>query len=1201
VSRITESVVEEACLEWFRALGYSTGAGPEIGPDGARPERAGWDEVVLRGRLRAAVERINPQLRQDAVDGVVATVLRPESQNPLAENLRIHRLLTEGVPVEQRDAEGEMRYPLAWLLDYDRPERNDWLVVNQFTVLETGGKARRPDVVVFVNGLPLSLFELKNAGDEHATIRGAWNQLQTYRADIPSMFPPNVVCVAADGLQAAMGAFSAGFEHFAPWKTIDGRVVVSDRPQLEVLVRGVFEPGRFLDLVRNFVVFSDEPAGLVKRVAKYHQFWAVNAAVASTIEAAGPDGDRRGGVVWHTQGSGKSIEMLLYAAKIARSPEMGNPTLVFITDRNDLDDQLYTEVFAPARILPEQPVQATSRAELRRLLDRASGGIVFTTIQKFMPDEKGEVHPVLSPRRNIVVVADEAHRSQYDFLDGFARHLRDALPNATYLGFTGTPIETGDRSTKQVFGDYIDVYDLTRAVEDGATVRIYYESRLAKVSLPEEARGEIDAAVAAVTETQEADEAERSKSRWARVEAIVGAAERLDLIAADIVDHWERRRTALVGKAMVVGMSRRICVELYDRIVALRPEWHDPDTARGAIKVVMTGSAADPSAFQPHLHNKQTLRAIKARAKDPTDPLQVVIVRDMWLTGFDSPALHTIYVDKPMQGAGLMQAIARVNRTFRDKPGGLVVDYIGVAQKLREALADYSPSDREQAGVPIEQVIEVLIEKHDICCGILHSHDWSSDPHLGAADRMAELAGTMDFLLADPDRKTRFVDQVLALLKAFALAGARDEALAIRDDVRFFADVRSAILKLEAEGEPGRGGGGGTAELDTAIGQLVSEAVAADELIDVYAAAGMERPDLSIISDEFLEGLAQGERPNLQMAVLRRLLGDRIRTLRRTNVVQSRLFSTLLDDAINRYTNRALTTAEIIAELVKLAKQVRDHAGRGAALGLQDAELAFYDAVCQNDSAVLELGDETLKAIARELVTAVRQSATIDWSLKESVRAAMRAKVRRLLARYDYPPDKEERAVELILEQAEMFAGSVPTAPPEPAPRPAEVLPFRRVDEIPAAERDRVWVPIYSLEAAAGAFGLGAAVEPDGWAELPRTRRRDGLFVARVVGHSMEPRIPDGAWCLFRAPVEGSRQGRILLVEHRDIADPDTGGSYTVKRYRSEKGAGEGGSWAHAAVWLEPLNPAYEPIVIVASEADDVRVIGELMEVLGTA
>lgn len=1033
MSGITEAVVEDAALEYLRGLGYQTLPGPVIADDGSAPERTSYEQVVLLGRLRDTGIRINPDLHASVIEDAIKTLLRPESQNTLAENERFHRLLVGGVPVEHRGSDGTIRTSLVRLIAWDDPDANDWLAVNQFTVVE-GGRNRRPDIVVFVNGLPLGLLELKNPGDENATLHGAWNQIQTYRNDIPSIFIPNAITVISDGTSASMGSFTAGWEHFAPWKMIDGRDVVTNRPALEVLVRGVFERSRFLDLVRSFIAFSDEPSGLVKRLAKYHQYWAVNAAVESTIEAAGPDGDRRGGVVWHTQGSGKSFEMLLYAAKIVRSTEMGNPTLVFVTDRNDLDDQLFGEVFAPARVLPEAPKRAESRAEMRQLLSRASGGIIFTTIQKFAPEERGDVHPLLTDRRNVVVVADEAHRSQYGFgsrLDhsgglrtGFAQHLRDALPNATYLGFTGTPIESADRSTRSVFGDYIDVYDLTRAVEDGATVKIYYESRLAKVSLPDEARETIDAGVEEITEGASEDEARAATSKWARLEAVVGAEDRLDTVAADIVEHWERRRSELFGKAMIVVMSRRIAVELYARIVALCPDWHSDDPAAGVIKVVMTGSAADPPAYQPHLHGKEVRKQLKARAKDPDDPLELVIVRDMWLTGFDAPAVHTMYVDKPMQGAGLMQAIARVNRTFRDKPGGLIVDYIGVATNLRSALAEYSPSDRDQAGVPIDEMVAAMLEKHDVVRTILHGCSFDSSPSLSAGERLAQHAMVLDFVMGDPDRKSRYLDQVLALAKAFALCGSRDEALAIRNDVRLFADVRAAILKIENP-DSGRAGSGADVAMETAIGQLVNEAVTADdEVIDVYKMAGIETPELSILSDEFLDGLVHKDKPNLQMGLLRRLLNDQISTLQRSNIVQARLFSTQLEEAINRYTNRALTTAEIIAELVKLAKQMRDQQHRHEELGLSVAEAALYDAIVQNEASVLEMGDDTLKKIAVDLVFAVQQSVTIDWNLKESVRAAMRAKIRRLLARYDYPPDHEERAIELVLEQAELFVGT---------------------------------------------------------------------------------------------------------------------------------------------------------------------------------
>lgn len=1022
-----ESVVEDAALEYLRDLGYATEFGPNLAPDGASPERDSFQQVYLYDRLRNAGRRLNPD-HPDLVDEAIKRLERAESQNPIAENLRVWKLLVEGVPVEYRDGGGNVRTEPVTFVDFEHAANNDWLAVSQFTIVEH--KNRRPDILVFVNGIPLGLLELKNPGDEDATMKGAWNQIQTYRTDIPSIFTANAVTVISDGLTAAMSAFSGGFEHYAPWKTIDGREVISNLPALEVLVRGVFDQTRLLDIVRNFTVFSDERDGLVKRVTKYHQYWAVNAAVESTVEASGPDGDRRGGVVWHTQGSGKSIEMLLYAAKVMRDPRMNNPTLVFMTDRNDLDDQLFGEVFAPAEILPERPVQADSRADLRTLLTRASGGIIFTTLQKFAPDQRGDTNPVLTDRRNVIVVADEAHRSQYGFSEtltadgtlrsGLAKHMRDALPNATYLGFTGTPIETTDKSTRAVFGDYIDVYDLTRAVEDGATVRIFYESRLVKVSLSEADYEALDALAEEITKQVEEEIARRAKSRWARLEAIVGAEDRLDLIAEDIVEHWEKRRDAMIGKAMIVTMSRRIAVRLYEKIVALRPAWHDDDPKKGKIKIVMTGSAADPPEFQPHLHSKDVRKELKARAKNPDDPLELVIVRDMWLTGFDAPSMHTMYVDKTMQGAGLMQAIARVNRTFRDKPGGLIVDYIGLFANLQKALAEYSPSDRDQAGVPIEQMVAAMLEKHDVVMGLLNGCAFDSSPHLPSGQRLAEHAKVLDFVMADPDRTARFLDQVLALVKAYALAGSRDEADGIRNDARLFADVRSAIIKIQNP-DSGRSGSGAV-EIDTAISQLVNEAVGADEVVDIYKLAGVERPELSILSDEFLDSLAHKDKPNLQMGLLRRLLNDQIKTIQRTNIVQGRKFSEQLEEAILRYTNRSLTTAEIIAELIKLAKEMRNQFTRHEELGLTEAEAAFYDAIVQNEAAVLAMGDDTLKKIAAELVTSVRQSATIDWNLKESIRAAMRTRVRRLLAKYDYPPDLEEKAVELVLEQAELFA-----------------------------------------------------------------------------------------------------------------------------------------------------------------------------------
>ncbi|MBD2762258.1 type I restriction endonuclease subunit R [Kocuria sp. cx-116] len=1043
MSTFNENVVEQAALEYFAELGYRRVHGSDIAPGEPGAERESYEDVVLWGRVRDALRRISPGTDAALVAEAVKTVQRAESQSPIDENARLHKLITEGVPVEHRGDDGLLRTTRLWLVDFEEPANNDWVAVNQFTIVENG-KNRRPDVLVMVNGLPLALLELKNPAAEHATLKSAWNQVQTYRHDIPSVFVPNAVTVISDGTSAAMSSYSGAFEHYAPWKTIEGREVVSNRPALEVLIKGVFEPKRFLDLLKNFVVFSDETVtdkstgqptrALVKRVAKYHQYWAVNAAVDSTVQASSPDGDRRGGVVWHTQGSGKSFEMVFYAAKIMRDPRMANPTLVFITDRNDLDDQLFGETFAPARILPETPVQAATRSDLRAKLKRASGGIVFTTLQKFAPGEDGDTNPVLTDRRNVIVIADEAHRSQYGFSEtldrqgrlksGLAKHMRDALPGATYLGFTGTPIESNDKSTRAVFGDYVDVYDLTRAVEDGATVRIFYESRLAKIELSEADLAALDDLADEITESVEEDTATAAKSRWSRLEAIVGAEARLDLVARDIVEHWEKRRESLFGKGMIVTMSRRIAGRLYEKIVALRPDWHSDDPTQGKIKVVMTGSASDPAEFQPHIQSKDVRKDLKLRAKNADDPLELVIVRDMWLTGFDAPSMHTMYVDKTMQGAGLMQAIARVNRTFRDKPGGLIVDYIGVFSNLQKALSEYSPSDRDQTGVPIDEMVQVMLEKHDIVRGLLHGVQYDSSPELTASQRLNEYGKVLDFVMADPDRTTRFNDQVLALAKAFALAGARDEAAAIRNDVRLFTDVRAAILKIQNP-DSGRGGSGAV-EIDTALGQLLNEAVAADQVVDVYKLAGVETPELSILSDEFLDSFAERDRPNLQMGLLRRLLNDQIRTVQRTNLIQARKFSELLDETINRYTNRSLTTAEIIGELVALAKQMRDDQKREDDLGLSAAEVALYDAIAQNDSAVLEMGDETLKKIAVDVVWAVRNSVVIDWGQKESVRASMRSSVRRILAKYDYPPDAEDKAVNLVLEQAELFAKDEP-------------------------------------------------------------------------------------------------------------------------------------------------------------------------------
>lgn len=1030
-SFIAESGVEEVCLEYFAGLGWQVLYGPGIAPDEPGEERSSYRDVLLDGRLRMAVARLNPHLSPAEVSDVLATLRRPESVDLRAENWRTYAMVVRGVPVQRRLGDGSVRSDLARLVDFDNPAGNDFVVVNQFSV-QGDAHTRRPDVVAFVNGIPLGLIELKVPGQERASLRGAFDQLRTYAAQIPALLAFNACCVISTGTQARIGPLPERFEHFAPWKTIDGtRLAPAGSPELEVLVRGVFEPTRFLDLVRGFVSFSDERAGLVKRLAKYHQFHAVNKAVAATVEAMGR-GDGRAGVVWHTQGSGKSLEMLFCVTKLMGHPAMANPTVVVVTDRNDLDDQLFDEVFAPARTLPERPVQAESREHLRRLLaERASGGIIFSTMQKFgrtKPErDANRRFPRLSERSNVVVIADEAHRTQYDVIDGLARNLRDALPNATFMGFTGTPIEADDKDTRAIFGEYIDVYDLTQAVEDQATVKVYYEARLARVELPEKVREGLDAEFDEITEAVEGAARDRLKSRWARVEAIVGADERIAEVAEDIVAHWEARQAVMVGKGLIVCMSRRICLALYDQIVTLRPGWHSPDDAAGKIKVVITGSASDGPEFNAHVRNRDRLRALKERAKDPDDPLELVIVRDMWLTGFDSPALHTLYVDKPMKGAALMQAIARVNRTFRDKSGGLVVDYIGIAESLRAALADYTARDqaREEMGAPVSEAFSVLVEAHEVCCELLYGCPWREALDSGSdRARIEALMEALDHLLggAELDLADRFAHHERRARQAFAVCATLPESAAYRDDIAFFQAVGVEARRSRAAHT---GGDDSDLELETALRQVVSEAVSASGVVDIYAASGLDRPDLSLIDDDFARRAAADPRPNLQIELLRRLLNSEVRTLTRTNVVVERRFSEMLERAMRAYTNRSLTAAEVIAEMVEMAQQLKLEYDRGAQLGLRDDELAFYDAVCQNDSAVRELGDDTLKTIAQELVTAVRQNTSVDWDKKEQVRALLRSRIRRLLVKYRYPPDKQEAAIILVMEQAERLANEV--------------------------------------------------------------------------------------------------------------------------------------------------------------------------------
>ena len=1011
----TESTVEEAALEIFEGLQYTILHGPTIAPGEMFAERASYGEIILLKRLRGALARINREIPPGALEEAVRKLLRTESPSLVENNRCFHRFLTDGVPVEYR-REDRIVHDTARLFDFDTPENNDWVAVNQFTI-EENRRNRRPDVIVFVNGLPLAVIELKNLADENATIRDAFNQFETYKAEITSLFPYIELLVISDGIEARLGTLTSGWERFMPWRTIEGdKVAPIGAPQMEVLLRGVFEKRRFLDLVRSFIVFEDNGKKTEKKVAGYHQFHAVNKAVERTLDAASLEGDRRAGVVWHTQGSGKSLTMAFYAGKIIQHPAMSNPTLVVLTDRNDLDDQLFGTFSDCKDLLRQTPEQAESREHLQQLLGRSSGGVIFTTIQKFLPPSGGE-YPRLSDRRNIVVIADEAHRSQYGFIEGFARHMRNALPNASFIGFTATPIESDDRSTPAVFGDYIDVYDIQRAVEDGATVRIYYEGRLAKLELDEDERPKIDPEFEEVTEGEEENIKRNLMSKWSRMESMVGTPKRIGLIAQDIVDHFAKRIEAMDGKAMIVCMSRRICVDLYNALTKLHPDWHDEDNDKGSLKVVMTGSASDPVPWQGHIRGGKARRERLAdRFKDPDDPLKIAIVRDMWLTGFDVPCLHTMYVDKPMQRHGLMQAIARVNRVFKDKPGGLVVDYLGLATQLQKAVTDYTESGGK--GEPVEmqeKAVAKMVELYEVCAAMVHGFDYSKYRTGSPRERVAVLAAGREHVLQQQDGKKRFMSAVSKLSKAFALSVPHERAIAIRDDVGFLQAVRAGLAKTEPAG------GKSPEDLDTAVRQIVSKAVASDEVIDIFSAAGLKKPDISILSDEFLSEVKDLPHKNLAIETLRKLLTDEIKGRARKNLVQSRQFSVMLEESIRKYQNRSLQAAEVIQELIDLAKDMRHAHERGEKLGLSDEELAFYDALETNDSAVKVLGDETLKKIALELLDTVRKNTTIDWTVKESVRAKLRVMVKRILRKYGYPPDKQEQATKTVLQQAELL------------------------------------------------------------------------------------------------------------------------------------------------------------------------------------
>lgn len=1038
---ITENEIEEIALSYLQNLGYSYVLGTNISPDGEHPERQ-YTDVVLATRLRDAIDKLNPTITQDAKEDALKKVLRTGSPNALINNETFHKYLTEGVDVEVRTADG-IKGEKVFIVDFENAENNEFLAINQFTIIE-GSQNKRPDIILFVNGLPLVVIELKNAVDENATIKSAFNQLQTYKQTIPSLFTYNELLIVSDGWDALCGTVTSDFGRFMSWKTKDGETTADHlQPQMEVMFYGMLNKKTLLDLIRQFIVFEKSDAKTLKKVAAYHQYYAVNKAVESTVIASSSNGDRRGGVIWHTQGSGKSLSMVFYSGKLIIEPRMENPTLVILTDRNDLDEQLHETFTNCQQLLRQEPQKAEDRKDLRKLLKVASGGIVFTTIQKFMPMQTDIVQTenpnivsepsveyigadiqALSERKNIVVVADEAHRSQYDFIDGFARHLRDALPNATFIGFTGTPIESTDRNTQAVFGNYVDIYDIQQAVNDKATVPIFYESRLAKVHFAEEEKVSLDEQFEELTEGEELSNRQQMRAKWTRLEAIVGNPNRIAKIAEDLVYHFEQRNAVLDGKAMIVCMSRRICVDLYDAIIKIRPLWHSDDDDKGTIKVIMTGSSSDALNMQPHIHNKPKRKAIGDRLKNPNDSLKLVIVRDMWLTGFDAPCLHTLYVDKPMRGHNLMQAIARVNRVFTEgKEGGLVVDYLGIAQELKTALAEYTASGGE--GKPTldqELAVAKMLELHEAIDYQLRHFDWRKFFTLLPEEKLKFIPVIVDYIFSQENGEQLFTENTKKLLKVFAISVPHKKAMDIRDDVALFQAVKTRLVKISDRNE----GGKTDDEMETAIKQIISEAITADNVIDIFDAAGLKKPNIEILDERFLQELKDLPQKNLAVELLKKLLKDEIKKRTKINLVESKKFSEMLEDAIKRYHNGMIDTVEFLEKvLIPFAEEMKQADKRGENLGLDYREYAFYTALEVNNTAVSVLGDEILKHIAQELLKTVRNSTTIDWTIKESVQSALRRNIRRILRLHGYPPDLQEKTVDTVIKQAKMLTEDI--------------------------------------------------------------------------------------------------------------------------------------------------------------------------------
>ncbi|TDP77707.1 type I restriction enzyme R subunit [Bradymonas sediminis] len=1208
---MSEDAVENTALEEFRQLGWQVIHGGDIAPGEPGAERADYTEVVLRGRLEDAVRRLNPGVPAEAREEAIRRVLYPESPSLIENNRRFHRMLTDGVAVEVRRADGVLSGEQVRLIDFGQAEQNDWTVVNQFSVTE-GQKTRRPDIIVFVNGLPLGVFELKKQGGDSATILKAYQQLENYKDAIPALFAYNEVNVISDHQWARIGSLTAPIERFMPWRTTDGSDEIGlDVLQLGPLIQGVFEKSRFLDLLQHFVVFQDTKKGAAKILAAYHQFHAARTAVEATVSATRQNGDRKAGVVWHTQGSGKSFTMTFYAGRVIQHPAMENPTLIIITDRNDLDDQLFTTFAQSNELLRQKPVQAESRDHIKELLKRASGGVIFTTIQKFFPEEKHARHPLLTARKNVVVIADEAHRSQYGFVEGFARHMRDAVPNASFIGFTGTPIDLEDRSTRTVFGDYISIYDIEQAIEDGATVPIYYENRLVKLKIDEAIRDEIDREFDKLTADSDEAFQEELKSKYSTLEKLVAHPKRIDQIAGDMLAHFDKRLEALEGKAMVVCISREACVKLYEAITRLRPEWHSERDEQGQIKVVMTGSSSDPKNFQDHIRSKSGRDLLAQRFKDPADPLKMVLVCNMWLTGFDAPCAHTIYIDKPLRGHNLMQAVARVNRVFHDKPGGLVVDYIGITKSLKKAIKTYTESGgKGKPQLDVQDAVDVMLEQVDICRGMLHGFDYSAWFDRSAADagtnRLAQLVlDGANFVRDLEDGRQRFMRAVSGLSKAYSLAGAHEEAERLHDEVALFQHIRGVLAKTDPD----------TAirqqKVDHAVKQLVSAAIASDEVVDVLSMAGLERSDISILSTDFLSEVAGMKQKNLAIDMLRKLLNEEIKGRAKSNLVQSRKFSEMLQNAVQRYQNRSIETVQVIEELLGIARQMREVVEREQTLDMSPEEIAFYSALIENDSAVEVLGDDTLREMASQLTDIVRRTVSVDWTRKESARAKLRTLVKRFLKRYGYPPDMQKMAMDTIVKQAEYFGDdwvtqAAESPPAEPAPYPFDIL-----DPADARPYENC-VPLLNLKAAAGAFSEAQTVaefsnrylfsDEAQWATLPDyLKAMPGFFVAQVIGESMNRRIPNGAYCLFRAHPGGTRNGKVVLAQHRDLYDDAAGAGYTIKLYRSEKQPHADGTLRHTRIWLEPdsTDARFEPIEIEQDTAEEFRILAELVAVLG--